>query len=131
MVYYQRKKGEKPTEEEDEECQNFATECASSAGYYKRSRPMLFTFLYISLLSCSFILAPHLIFRSVTSFSLSQSPQVENEGPDTAAIMDENAPLYPSISHAAGAICCDRSSIRSDVCTMKGDVRTHSASSSS
>lgn len=30
----------------------------------------------------------------------------------------------------AGTICCDRSSIRSDVCVMKGDVRTNSASSS-
>ncbi|OVA04016.1 Glycosyltransferase AER61 [Macleaya cordata] len=27
-----------------------------------------------------------------------------------------------------GNICCDRSSIRSDVCFMKGDIRTHSAS---
>lgn len=30
----------------------------------------------------------------------------------------------------AGTICCDRRSIRTDVCVMKGDVRTHSASSS-
>lgn len=30
----------------------------------------------------------------------------------------------------AGTICCDRSSIRSDICIMKGDVRTHSSSSS-
>nr|POE96248.1 hypothetical protein CFP56_59532 [Quercus suber] len=29
-----------------------------------------------------------------------------------------------------GTICCDRSNIRSDICVMKGDVRTHSASSS-
>lgn len=30
----------------------------------------------------------------------------------------------------AGTICCDRSGYRSDVCVMKGDIRTHSASSS-
>lgn len=30
----------------------------------------------------------------------------------------------------AGTICCDRSGFRSDVCVMKGDIRTHSASSS-
>jgi len=30
----------------------------------------------------------------------------------------------------AGTICCDRSGFRSDVCMMKGDIRTHSASSS-
>ncbi|KAF3647232.1 putative F-box/LRR-repeat protein-like [Capsicum annuum] len=29
----------------------------------------------------------------------------------------------------AGTICCERSSIRSDICVMKGDVRTDSASS--
>ncbi|PRQ44799.1 putative protein O-GlcNAc transferase [Rosa chinensis] len=128
MVYHQRRKGEKPTEDEDEEGQSLAMECASS-GYYKRSRPKLLTFLFISLLSCGFILVPHLIFSSVTTFSLSQSPQVENEGPITAAaVIDPKAPFYSSVNN--GAICCDRSSIRSDVCTMKGDVRTHSPSSS-
>lgn len=30
----------------------------------------------------------------------------------------------------AGTICCDRSSIRTDICYMKGDIRTHSISSS-
>lgn len=29
-----------------------------------------------------------------------------------------------------GTICCDRTGFRSDICIMKGDVRTHSASSS-
>ncbi|XP_004304347.1 PREDICTED: uncharacterized protein LOC101309854 isoform X1 [Fragaria vesca subsp. vesca] len=130
MVYHQRKKGEKPREEEDdEECQTLAMECASSS-YYKRSTSKLFTFLFICILSCSFILAPHLIFSSVPTFSLSKPPEGENEGPSTAAVTDAKAPLYSSMSNAAGAICCDRSSMRSDVCTMKGDVRTHSPSSS-
>ncbi|CAK9319531.1 unnamed protein product [Citrullus colocynthis] len=38
------------------------------------------------------------------------------------------APLCSSIPN--GTICCDRSSIRSDICTMKGDIRTCSPSSS-
>ncbi|KAK6945268.1 Glycosyltransferase 61, partial [Dillenia turbinata] len=42
--------------------------------------------------------------------------------------MGANVPLCSSMSN--GSICCDRSSIRSDICFMKGDVRTHSASSS-
>ncbi|XVF75769.1 hypothetical protein PTKIN_Ptkin13bG0213600 [Pterospermum kingtungense] len=42
--------------------------------------------------------------------------------------MDVNAPLCSSISN--GTICCDRSHFRSDICFMKGDVRTHSPSSS-
>ncbi|KAL6141412.1 hypothetical protein ACLB2K_059700 [Fragaria x ananassa] len=99
MVYHQRKKGEKPTEEEDDhECQTLAMECESSS-YYKRSRPKLFTFLFICILSCSFILAPHLIFSYVSTFSLSQPPEVENEGPSTAAVIDAKAPLYSSMSN--------------------------------
>ncbi|XP_070667800.1 xylan glycosyltransferase MUCI21-like [Malus domestica] len=35
-----------------------------------------------------------------------------------------------SSSISMGMIICDRSSFRSDICIMKGDVRTHSASSS-
>ncbi|KAK9922075.1 hypothetical protein M0R45_030556 [Rubus argutus] len=49
---------------------------------------------------------------------------IEDEG--LAADMNINAPLCSSISN--GTICCDRSSIRSDICIMKGDVRTHSTS---
>ncbi|BBH07312.1 Glycosyltransferase family 61 protein, partial [Prunus dulcis] len=59
-------------------------------------------------------------------FANSDSTMVENEG--LAAEMDVNIPLCSSIAN--GTICCDRSSIRSDICVMKGDVRTHSASSS-
>ncbi|CAN8254390.1 unnamed protein product [Cochlearia groenlandica] len=38
------------------------------------------------------------------------------------------APLCSGISN--GTICCDRTGFRTDVCVMKGDVRTHSPSSS-
>ncbi|VVA30933.1 PREDICTED: EGF domain-specific O-linked [Prunus dulcis] len=120
--YQQRKKGEVGTEE-DEECQAFITECANS-GYYKRTRPKLLSFLLLSLLSCSFILASHLFYSDAT-FSL-YSLEVENEG--LAADKVANAPLGSSISN--GTISCDRSSFRSDICIMKGDVRTQSPSSS-
>lgn len=38
--------------------------------------------------------------------------------------------MIVSFGLIAGTICCDRSGFRSDVCIMKGDVRTSSASSS-
>ncbi|XP_052173206.1 xylan glycosyltransferase MUCI21-like isoform X2 [Diospyros lotus] len=51
-----------------------------------------------------------------------------HEDGSLVAQMDVNASLCSSIPN--GTICCDRSSIRSDLCIMKGDVRTHSPSSS-
>ncbi|KAM2437148.1 hypothetical protein EV1_014221 [Malus domestica] len=128
MARYQRhqhnqwRKVEKPcaAAEEDEESQTttFLMEFANSGYYYKRTSPKLLYLLFISFLSCSFILAPHL-FSSTTTFSLLYSTPVED--------MDVNVPLCSSISN--GTICCDRSNVRSDICVMKGDVRTHSASS--
>lgn len=44
------------------------------------------------------------VYKFVAFYVFVESPQVENEGPDTAAIMDENAPLYSSISHGLCAI---------------------------
>ncbi|XVF07197.1 hypothetical protein REPUB_Repub06bG0117800 [Reevesia pubescens] len=97
----------------------------TNPGYYRRRRPKLFSVLFLSLLSCSFILAPHL-FSSSSTFSHLYSFGVQNEG--RAGDMDVNAPLCSSISN--GTICCDRSHFRSDICSMKGDVRTHYHSSS-
>ncbi|KAK9036838.1 hypothetical protein V6N11_021763 [Hibiscus sabdariffa] len=45
-----------------------------------------------------------------------------------AGNMAVNAPICSSISN--GTICCDRSHFRSDICFMKGDIRTHSPTSS-
>ncbi|CAI9099877.1 OLC1v1036760C1 [Oldenlandia corymbosa var. corymbosa] len=39
-----------------------------------------------------------------------------------------NSPICSSVAN--GTLCCDRSSIRSDVCKLKGDIRTDSGSSS-
>uniref|UniRef100_A0A2N9EVF8 Glycosyltransferase 61 catalytic domain-containing protein n=1 Tax=Fagus sylvatica TaxID=28930 RepID=A0A2N9EVF8_FAGSY len=119
MVHYHRyqhqycRKGQKHVEE-DEESQTLIMGCGSSGYFQKRSRPKLFSLLIITLLSCSFILAPHL-FSSVFTFSLFYSCG----GP--FADMYANTPLCSSVSN--GTICCDRSSIRSDICVMKGDKR--------
>ncbi|GMI65876.1 hypothetical protein like AT2G41640 [Hibiscus trionum] len=89
--------------------------------YYRRRRPKLFSFLLLSLLSCTFILAPHFF-----TFSHLYSFGVQNQG--FSGSMDMTAPLCSSISN--GTICCDRSHFRSDICLMKGDIRTHSPTSS-
>ncbi|GAV79636.1 DUF563 domain-containing protein [Cephalotus follicularis] len=112
--FHQFKKGEKHTEE-DEDGHTLVIVCPNW-GFYRRTRAKLLCLLFLSLLFCCFILAPHLY-----SFG------VENE--DLDADMDVNAPWCSSISN--GTICCDRSSIRSDICIMRGgDIRTDSASSS-
>ncbi|KAF2289361.1 hypothetical protein GH714_035385 [Hevea brasiliensis] len=116
--YHQLRKGEHA---EDDEALAFV--CANS-GYYKRKRPKLLSLLLLSLLSCCLILLPHL-FCSSSAFSLLYSFVIET---DDELVADVNAPLCSSISN--GTICCDRSSFRSDICIMKGDVRTQSASSS-
>lgn len=54
--------------EEDEESQALVMDCGSS-GYYKRTRPKLVSLLLLSLLSCVFVLAPHL-FGCSSTFSL-------------------------------------------------------------
>ncbi|CAK7342634.1 unnamed protein product [Dovyalis caffra] len=120
--YHQLKKGDHQHVEEDE---MLSLMCAPNSGYFKRTRPKLFTLLLLSLLSCCLILAPHL-FCSSSALSLLYSFGVESDG--VAANVNAKAYLCSSISN--GTICCDRSSIRTDVCVMKGDVRTHSASSS-
>ncbi|XP_022766648.1 EGF domain-specific O-linked N-acetylglucosamine transferase-like [Durio zibethinus] len=97
----------------------------TNPGYCRRRRPKLFSFLMLSLLSCSFLLAPH-FFSSYFALSHLYSFGVQNEG--LPGDRDVNTPLCSSISN--GTICCDRSHFRSDICFMKGDIRTHSSSSS-
>ncbi|KAK8713348.1 hypothetical protein V6N13_148568 [Hibiscus sabdariffa] len=76
--------------------------------YYRRRKPKLFSFLLLSLLSCAFILAP--TFSSSPFYHL-YSFGVQNDG-------------------FSGTICCDRSHFRFDICLMRGDIRTHSPTSS-
>ncbi|KAE9590718.1 hypothetical protein Lal_00022996 [Lupinus albus] len=123
MVHYHRyHQPKKPFESinKDEESQNFVMDCSSSV-FYKRTRPKLITFLFlITFLSFYYVLAP--IFFG-PSFNLSLLYSYGNgDGADI------NIPICSSVS--SGTICCDRSGFRSDVCVMKGDIRTNSSSSS-
>ncbi|XP_058210365.1 xylan glycosyltransferase MUCI21-like isoform X3 [Rhododendron vialii] len=120
MVQYQRynpwKKGvEYATEEEESQ---------NSLGFNKiTTRPRFLHLLFLFLFSCSLLLVPQSCFPSnflLYSFGY--------ENGTLSAEMHVNTPICSSISN--GTICCDRSSIRFDICFMKGDVRTHSLSSS-
>ncbi|KAH7843501.1 hypothetical protein Vadar_017371 [Vaccinium darrowii] len=121
MVHYQRynplKKGLEVVSD-DEESQN-------TLDFHKITRPRFLYLLFLSLFSCSLILAPQ-FFNLPPNFSLLYKFGYEDGR--LSAEMDVNTPICSSISN--GTICCDRSSIRSDICMMKGDVRTHSLSSS-
>ncbi|XP_028766664.1 beta-1,2-xylosyltransferase XYXT1-like [Neltuma alba] len=98
----------------------------STSSYCKRTRPNSFPFLFLALLCCCFVLAP-LFFGSCFTFSLLYSPEAENDS--SSMRLSANASSCSSVSNG-GIIYCDRSGYRSDICIMKGDIRTHSASSS-
>ncbi|KAK1427101.1 hypothetical protein QVD17_15784 [Tagetes erecta] len=88
----------------------------------KRSRPKLLFFLtFCSVLSCCLLLLPSLFSSPSSTFSLLYSYESVDE-----TLFDSTSSLCSSVAN--GTICCDRSSIRSDVCVMKGDIRTNSSS---
>ncbi|VVB05989.1 unnamed protein product [Arabis nemorensis] len=88
-------------------------------GYLMTAKQKILSIIFISFLSCCYIF-------SISFFSLLESFRKESEdfGPYEPFI----APQCSRISN--GTICCDRTGFRSEICIMKGDVRTHSASSS-
>lgn len=77
----------------------------------KRGKPRLFFLLFLCLLSFALIWTSQ---PFPSGFSFLYSPGAEN--------------YCSSVSN--GTICCDRSSHRTDICFMKGDVRTDSTTSS-
>ncbi|KAL5708292.1 protein O-GlcNAc transferase [Ranunculus cassubicifolius] len=90
-----------------------------NTSYYRRTKPRILPLILLfSIVSCSLIFIP----RVITSYSL--------EGEKVGLSGNEEEKLNLCSSMPYGSICCDRSGVRSDVCFMKGDVRTHSASSS-
>ncbi|KAL8213762.1 hypothetical protein R6Q57_003211 [Mikania cordata] len=94
----------------------------SGCVFIKRSRPRLLFFItFCSLLSC-LILVPSIFSSPGSTFSLLYS--YDGGGDDT--VFDTKDPMCSSVSN--GTICCDRTSIRSDICIMKGDIRTNSSS---
>ncbi|KAF6158527.1 hypothetical protein GIB67_040041 [Kingdonia uniflora] len=90
--------------------------------YYKKVfvKPRLVLLLFLfTFVSASLFFAPH--FFNLYSYGL------ENVG---SILVGAEADSSICSSMPQGSICCDRSNFRSDICFMKGDIRTHSASSS-
>ncbi|KAL4558045.1 hypothetical protein LXL04_036241 [Taraxacum kok-saghyz] len=117
MVHYQRyiqlRKAVTVTYLDEEDA------CVNMSACNKRSKPkLLFFLLFCTLLSSCLLLGPNLLPFPT---SLIYPPRAENETPSVSE-------TSPCSSVSNGTICCDRSSIRSDVCFMKGDIRTDSKS---
>ncbi|KAL3819779.1 hypothetical protein ACJIZ3_005684 [Penstemon smallii] len=128
MVKYQRKnlythfkKSKDYMVDEDEESilDPFGLICGNSVFSSKRSKPKILYIIFLCLVSCSLILTLQFFFSN-SNFSLLYSFGFDKD--------DVNGPLCSSVPN--GTICCDRRSIRSDICIMRGDVRTHTSSSS-
>ncbi|XP_010558139.1 PREDICTED: EGF domain-specific O-linked N-acetylglucosamine transferase-like [Tarenaya hassleriana] len=94
----------------------------------KRSKPKLISLLLLSLLSCCFLFAPHLLcFFSPPSPSLLDFPVKVSERLDVHGNTDL---IKRSTVASREGIWCDRTGYRTDICFMKGDIRTRSPSSS-
>lgn len=117
--YSRWRKGEVVHEDEQLHCLGLMFR--NSASYSKRARPRIIlgflVFLYFSLL----MMPQHF----TSTFSLIYFG-VEDGRFFFGA--DANVSLCEFVAN--GTICCDRSSNRTDICIMKGDVRTDSATSS-
>ncbi|GMH18702.1 hypothetical protein Nepgr_020543 [Nepenthes gracilis] len=130
--YHQLRKGEEKAGalmegngDESQATAAFVRENTKGFYHFKRGRPGLLFILLFSLLFCCLIWDSRLLgFRP--SFSLLYSFRAEDE--EMGSQLGSNTPICSSISD--GTICCDRSSLRSDICFMKGDIRTNSPSSS-
>ncbi|GJM94239.1 hypothetical protein PR202_ga10869 [Eleusine coracana subsp. coracana] len=71
-----------------------------------------------ALVSCLLLLLP----GSPVSRAIDELLELGNEGGGASSL--------PSSPPCVKGICCDRTSPRTDVCVMRGDVRTHAASNS-
>ncbi|AAF02811.1 unknown protein [Arabidopsis thaliana] len=99
------------------------TSCGNCA---KRSKPKLIYLLIFSLISSCFVFAPQLLcfpYPSALFLIDSSIKEIENR-------VSESNIESPKTSQKEESISCDRTGYRSDICFMKGDIRTHSPSSS-
>ncbi|CAN4106591.1 unnamed protein product [Withania somnifera] len=124
MMHYKRyhnwnRKGDVLVVCVDEETTPLGLVCGNN---HKRAKPKLVYLLFLCLISLSLFFAPQ-FFTSPYTFSLLYSFSSEDAG----LVPNTDVNVCSSVSN--GSICCERSSIRSDVCIMKGDVRTNSSSS--
>ncbi|XP_077248025.1 xylan glycosyltransferase MUCI21-like isoform X2 [Tasmannia lanceolata] len=118
---HQLKKEE--TEEEVEESKPLIIDLGNAS--YKKTRPNLICLLFIfALISFSLVFAPRL-YAAVSFYSFGTE---DFNVVGSFAGKELNPPPCSSID--AGKICCDRTGYRSDICFMKGDIRTRSTNSS-
>ncbi|KAJ8622734.1 hypothetical protein MRB53_031263 [Persea americana] len=104
--------------------------CSFSSSTYKKSMPSLLRLFFLfSFFYCSLCLFPRLFNCSfITPFFYLYGTQVGKvTGLSVLAETKERNPSLPCSSMLNGSICCDRTAFRSDICHMKGDVRTSSA----
>ena len=76
-----------------------------------------------AIVSCVLLLLPNSLFSAAMDDLL-------RLGRRTLCDDQESTAPAPCSAVANGTICCDRTAARTDVCVMRGDVRTHAASNS-
>ncbi|ESQ49037.1 hypothetical protein EUTSA_v10020581mg [Eutrema salsugineum] len=127
MVRQSRKKIEQIKEDEPMKVCPYVFRLNKSSGNSKkRSKPKIIYLLLFSLISSCFVFAPHLFYfpyPSALCLIDSSIKEIEDQVSQT-----NTEPPKPSIIEES--ILCDRAGYRSDICFMKGDIRTHSPSSS-
>ncbi|KAF8661730.1 hypothetical protein HU200_056681 [Digitaria exilis] len=80
-----------------------------------------------ALVSCLLLLLPGSPISAAMD-DLLQLGRNTDEADPASPSPTPSPPLCADVAN--GAVCCDRSSHRTDVCVMRGDVRTHAASNS-
>ncbi|XP_072954732.1 xylan glycosyltransferase MUCI21-like [Typha angustifolia] len=90
-------------------------------GHCRKSNAANLRLLFLfSLIFFTLLFAPRLFFYS---FGAEEGRELQRRSQDESW-------ASPCTSMANDTICCDRTAFRTDVCYMRGDVRTHSASNS-
>ncbi|CAL9220258.1 unnamed protein product [Arabidopsis halleri] len=106
---------------------SYVFRCKNSCGNFpKRSKSRLIYLLLFSLISSCFVFAPQLLcfpYPSALFLIDSSIKEIENR-------VSESDIESPKTSQNEESISCDRTGYRSDICFIKGDIRTHSPSSS-
>ncbi|MQL77888.1 hypothetical protein Taro_010303 [Colocasia esculenta] len=136
--HFQPRKGDEEQQQQQNGPQQVQRACCEvSCGGVKKARPRLLRLVLVfCLVSCSFLFGPRLLFGADSNplpfFLYSFGSAEDNAGLPIGGIADGGLnSRVPCSSVPDNSICCDRtSSIRTDVCVLRGDVRTRSSASS-